>query len=1001
MISELPSTVATAMTEHSCSLSDLLTEADLLCYEHSMRAVLRLRDAADVVYVDEKDLSGIGMSRPEQKRLRAAYQRLFPKGSIMGKLKKKILRKAEAKKIEPHQHDQDQHVIPIERITLCRELGKGEFGSVYQAAWNNGGAGNIQVAVKCVSSEKLLSNPTNFLQEAAIMHKMRHDCVVRLFGVVLDTKAVMLVSELAPCGSLLECLQKPALRESFFVDVLCDFAQQIASGMEYLSSQRLIHRDLAARNVLVFSADKVKISDFGLSRSLGMGEYYYRSEFTESLKLPIAWCAPESINFLKFTSASDVWSYGVTLFEMFSYGQMPWAGLTGAQILSAIDYPRHERLECPDACPSEFYKLMLQCWAHKPEERPSFTDILAQLSDISPQALITVTSCHDGVLDHLQFSKNEVVIVLDKSPSAYPDGYYWRGCVRSGRTGLFRPADTVARLGAENPGGKVDYVTPLLTKITAEKEKEKDKNKKKKLVISEPQGEVRHTCHMGIDGTAFGLLQWDMKDLARALPPPPVLSSPSAQRRSPSVPSASAPPLPSPPLQPHSESPPGCPKPEVMARVACCPGGSPQHMKHAIPPPLPSAPKPHRATPVPTAPPLSEPNSTCNTMTTYLPGLESTDGSLLTDGELLLAVSRTKPGGPPANTVAYIGQPTEEFSWNAENSSELDKILNEMNRDVTDFSLSTSSTIEDFSDDRPLLRRSKVLQLPRPSSANSQPICRVMSAAELEKWEDKVDREHRKVEKALDDERRREISAWRRTSQREHQEKESDRVTKSFSSTIMSSTKAPPDWTEDAQNAYKLLVQCGDDLKSGTPSPTTGCSISKDARTAVVRAESKDVLSSETSRSTSPPEACLSGINKDISVKQSGAVETVSKSDGAARPISPLTSRTSRMSTALRPTLPPVPAKASTVTFADDSSVSPLKQLRNASGAGALNFRARSVQPVEEMNGRLPPPVPPKPKVRAPLSPEEQYPISRGGFASAVAGSALFTGVANDEVIRF
>lgn len=107
------------------------------------------------------------------------------------------------------------------------------------------------------------------------------------------------VSELATCGSLLECLHKPALRDSFPVHVLCDYAEQIAMGMSYLELQRLIHRDLAARNVLVFSPKLVKISDFGLSRSLGIGEDYYRSEFTPNLKLPIAWCAPECINFLK------------------------------------------------------------------------------------------------------------------------------------------------------------------------------------------------------------------------------------------------------------------------------------------------------------------------------------------------------------------------------------------------------------------------------------------------------------------------------------------------------------------------------------------------------------------------------------------------------------------------------------------------------------------------------------------------------------------------------
>ena len=101
--------------------------------------------------------------------------------------------------------------------------------------------------------------------------------------------------------------------------------------MRYLEAKRLIHRDLAARNVLVFSKDTVKISDFGLSRALGVGKDYYQTNFNANLKLPIAWCAPECINFLKFTSASDVWAYAVTLWEMFSYGFQPWAAQTGQQ----------------------------------------------------------------------------------------------------------------------------------------------------------------------------------------------------------------------------------------------------------------------------------------------------------------------------------------------------------------------------------------------------------------------------------------------------------------------------------------------------------------------------------------------------------------------------------------------------------------------------------------------------------------------------------------------
>lgn len=140
------------------------------------------------------------------------------------------------------------------------------------------------------------------------------------------------VSELAPYGSLLECLRRPAWELPFAVDRLCDFALQIARGMAFLAAERLVHRDLAARNVLTFALTRVKIADFGLSRCIGLDENYYRSEATASTKLPIAWCAPECVNLLKFTPASDVYAFGVTLWEMFSYGQVPWKGYSGSQV---------------------------------------------------------------------------------------------------------------------------------------------------------------------------------------------------------------------------------------------------------------------------------------------------------------------------------------------------------------------------------------------------------------------------------------------------------------------------------------------------------------------------------------------------------------------------------------------------------------------------------------------------------------------------------------------
>ena len=155
------------------------------------------------------------------------------------------------------------------------------------------------------------SNPMEFLKEAAIMHSIEHENIVRLYGVVLSTESLMLVTELAHLRSLLECLKDSGLRVSFLtVPTLCEFAMQICNGMRYLENKRLIHRsgsnyippkfsfikenfdlcrDLAARNILVFSKNKVKISDFGLSRALGVGKDYYKTNFNVNLKLPIAW----------------------------------------------------------------------------------------------------------------------------------------------------------------------------------------------------------------------------------------------------------------------------------------------------------------------------------------------------------------------------------------------------------------------------------------------------------------------------------------------------------------------------------------------------------------------------------------------------------------------------------------------------------------------------------------------------------------------------------------
>jgi len=333
--------------------------------------------------VSEEDLAGVGMTRPEMRRLKKYFGKHYPT-NVLAKMKKKLLsstivrggggdKDAPAMSSLPSSSSSSskysrvvapgRHIIQTDAIDVHKTLGSGEFGTVQQGVWTDASGRRIQVAIKCLSAERMENNPVEFLKEAAIMHAVDHEHIVRLYGVVLDTAALMLVSELAPLRSLLECLKEPSMRPNLPVPTLYDFAVQICTGMEYLESKRLIHRDLAARNILVFSRSKVKISDFGLSRALGVGKDYYQTNFNVNLKLPIAWCAPECINFLRFTSASDVFAYGVALWEVFSYGFQPWAALTGQQILEAIDEPNYQRLEKPECCPHDlYYQIMLKCW---------------------------------------------------------------------------------------------------------------------------------------------------------------------------------------------------------------------------------------------------------------------------------------------------------------------------------------------------------------------------------------------------------------------------------------------------------------------------------------------------------------------------------------------------------------------------------------------------------------------------------------------------------------
>ncbi|XP_016843938.1 activated Cdc42 kinase-like [Nasonia vitripennis] len=485
-------------------LYEFLMEAELQQYYAGIRGDLKVQNTAQLKYVTEEDLCGIGMTKPEMRRLKKYFQKHFPQ-NYLSKFKKMLLPKKEEpmpgslamlpeeRQDRPPIRVPNKHMIPADAIIVNKELGTGEFGVVQQGVWTNDGE-RIQVAIKCLSRERMQNNPIEFLKEAAIMHSIDHEHIVRLYGVVLDTNSLMLVTELAPLRSLLECLKEPSLRASFPVPSLCDFSVQIADGMQYLEAKRLIHRDLAARNILVFSKNKVKISDFGLSRALGVGKDYYQTNFNVNLKLPIAWCAPECISYLKFTSASDVWAYGVTLWEMFSYGFQPWAALTGHQILEAIDEPNFQRLEQPDCCPKDYFSLMQQCWQHEPTKRPKFSELICLLPDLKPEQVQAVQD--NSEIGQLTYRQGDVITVLDKGSS----NTLWKGVLNNGKTGFFNPAHTIAYLGSNLPSNKPGEFTRGDGKNIFSSQRRKIRTD----MISSPQGDLKHTGHVGLDGAYFG-----------------------------------------------------------------------------------------------------------------------------------------------------------------------------------------------------------------------------------------------------------------------------------------------------------------------------------------------------------------------------------------------------------------------------------------------------------------------------------------------------------------
>ncbi|XP_059611193.1 tyrosine-protein kinase Fer isoform X3 [Phlebotomus argentipes] len=250
-------------------------------------------------------------------------------------------------------------------VVLLDKIGRGNFGDVYKAKLK---PSKKDVAVKTCRMTLPEEQKRKFLQEGRILKQYDHPNIVKLIGICVQKQPIMIVMELVPGGSLLNFLRKH--KTTHTAKQLISMCRDAAAGMRYLESKNCIHRDLAARNCLIGYENIVKISDFGMSRE---EEEYIVSDGMK--QIPIKWTAPEALNFGKYTSLCDVWSYGILMWEIFSKGDTPYSGMSNARARERID--AGYRMPAPEQTPPEMYRLMLRCWSYEPETRPHFDEIFS------------------------------------------------------------------------------------------------------------------------------------------------------------------------------------------------------------------------------------------------------------------------------------------------------------------------------------------------------------------------------------------------------------------------------------------------------------------------------------------------------------------------------------------------------------------------------------------------------------------------------------------------
>ncbi|GMT30879.1 hypothetical protein PFISCL1PPCAC_22176 [Pristionchus fissidentatus] len=314
------------------------------------------------------------------------YQRMFNQADSVYKLKgldhcESLDMKACSTKLPPPStvaisNGVDDIRIRRESVTLKELIGGGQFGNVYKGIFTQDDV-HVAVAVKVCKAENEPADMQLILQEAHVMKNFKHDHIVAMIGVCAENP-IWLVLELAPLGELRQYLSGNKGALSATTQVL--FAYQLSTAVEYLHSNNYVHRDIAARNALVSNANCVKLSDFGLSRALDYDAVYTASRG----KLPIKWLAPESILYRAFSMSSDVWMFGILIWEIFACGVKPWTGVSNVDVVGRIE--AGDRPSRTTDCPESMHDFLVHhVWAFEAHKRPVMSEIVRVLQEVQEQ----------------------------------------------------------------------------------------------------------------------------------------------------------------------------------------------------------------------------------------------------------------------------------------------------------------------------------------------------------------------------------------------------------------------------------------------------------------------------------------------------------------------------------------------------------------------------------------------------------------------------------------